>query len=90
MEGLLENTNISLGESKSKITLTSWIAWIRSYMEINGMDTVFHVYNPDPRTKVYLLYEWGAAKDSQISKWVQNLTAMGVGDRNEISSYMRL
>ena len=30
-------------ESKSNITLTSLIAWIRSYMENNGKDIVFRV-----------------------------------------------
>ena len=34
-EGLPDLKNISLDKSKIKITLTSWIAWIRSYMKDN-------------------------------------------------------
>ena len=49
--------NISLEKSKSKITLMSCIAWIRSYMEDNGMGTVFLVYDTDLKTEVYLLDE---------------------------------
>ena len=52
-------------------------------MEINGMDTVFRVYNPNLITKVYLLDEWGSVKDNKIFKWVQNLSSMEVGDRKE-------
>ena len=44
-EGLPSEKNISLDESKSKITLTSWIAWIRSYMEYKGMYNAFFVYD---------------------------------------------
>ena len=51
----MDEKKSSLGESNSKIALTSWIAWIKSYMEDNLMDTVFHVYDPDLRFEVYLL-----------------------------------
>ena len=54
-EGLLDEKNISLGKSKSKITLTSWIVWIWYYMEDNGMDTVFHFYYPYFKPELYLL-----------------------------------
>ena len=60
-EGLPDKINISLDESKRKITLKSWIAWIGLYMEDNGMDTVFRVYDPDLKTEFYILDEWVAA-----------------------------
>ena len=50
-------------------------------MEDNVMGTVFHVYDPYIKNKVYLLDEWGSAKDGKVSKWVQTLTIKGVGDR---------
>ena len=49
------------------------------YMEYNGMDTVFLVYDPYLNTEVYLMDEWGAAEDGKVSKWVQNLTNTGFG-----------
>ena len=54
-EGLLDEKKLSLDEFKSKITLASWIAWIKSYMEGNEMDTVFCVYDPHLKTEVYFL-----------------------------------
>ena len=68
MEGLPDEKKLSLDEPKRNITLTSWIAWIRSYMEDNGMDTIFRVYNPYLKTEVYLLDEWGSEKNGKISK----------------------
>ena len=50
-EGLRYKKSPFLDESKSKITLTSWIASIQSYMEDNRMDTVFRVYDPDLNLK---------------------------------------
>ena len=55
--------NPSLKKSKNKITLTIWIACIKSYMEYAGMDTAFNSYDTYLKTEVYLLYEWGAAED---------------------------
>ena len=69
---------LSSNESKSKINLTSWIACIRSYTENNGMETIFRIYDPYLKTGVYLLDDWGAAKDGKVSKWVQTLTTTGV------------
>ena len=48
-------------------------------MEDNGMETAFRVYNPDLKTEVYLLDNWGSAEDGKVSKWVQTLTTMGFG-----------
>ena len=67
-EVLPDEKKLSLDESKSKITLTSWIACIGSYMEDNGINTVFRVYDPDLKTEVYLLYDWGAAKGGKFYK----------------------
>ena len=67
-EVLSDNKNISLVESKSKITLTIWIACIKSYMEDNLLDTIFCVYDLDLKIKVYLLYYWRVAKDGKSSK----------------------
>ena len=83
MEGLPDKKYISLGKYKSKITLMSWIIWIRSYMEDNLMDTIFRVYNPYPKTKVYHLDYLGKFKDKKVSKWFQTLKNMGVGDGKE-------
>ena len=55
MEGLPDEKKLSLEKYKSKITLMSLIAWIRSYMEYNGMDTFFRVNNPYLKIEVYLL-----------------------------------
>jgi hypothetical protein len=44
-KGLPEDRYIGPDEKTSKITLTSWVNLIRSYMEECGFYTVFHVYN---------------------------------------------
>ena len=54
-EGLPDDEIISLGESKSKITISSWIDWIMFYMEDNGIDTILRVYNTYLKTEVYLI-----------------------------------
>ena len=77
-ESLPDKKNIPLDESKSKITLASWTAWIMSYMEDNGMNTIVCVYDPDIKTEIYPIYYLGAAKDGKVSKWVQSFTTMGV------------
>ena len=46
--------------------LTSWIAWIMSYMEENLMDTIFCVYDTDIKTQVYLLDDSGVYKDEKV------------------------
>ena len=79
MEGLPDENNLSLDEFKSNITLTSRIAQISFYLEDNGMDTVFRVYDPYLKTEVYPLDEWVAAKYRNISKWVQPLQLQGMG-----------
>ena len=58
----------------------NWIAWTRYYMEDHKMYTVFHVYDPYLKTEFYLLYYWGESNDGKVSKWVQKLTTMGVGE----------
>ena len=73
----MDEKNLSLEKSKSKITLTTLIAWIRSHMYDNGMDTVFHVYNPDLNSKVYIIDDWGLAEDGKVSKWFQTLRTTG-------------
>ena len=57
-EGLPDEKKIPLEKPKSNITMTSWIAWIRLYMEDNGMNTVFRVYDKYLKTKFYLLDDW--------------------------------
>ena len=44
-EGLPDEKNLPLEKSKSKITLTSWISWMRSYMVDKGMNAFFCIYN---------------------------------------------
>ena len=46
-EGLPDEKNISLEKPNRNITLKTWIAWIWSYMEYNGMEATFHVYDTD-------------------------------------------
>ena len=58
--------NILLEKSKGKMFLTSWIAWIMSYMEENLMDTIFCVYDTDIKTQVYLLDDSGVYKDGKV------------------------
>ena len=67
-EGLPEEKNISLDKSKRKITLTSCIASIRSYMEDNRMETVFCVYVPHLKTEVYLLDDWVESEYGKVPK----------------------
>ena len=69
-EGLPDEKKLYLDKSKSKIILTSWIAWIWYYIERNGMDTVFHIYNPYLKIEVYFLDELGASECGKVSKWV--------------------
>ena len=85
-ERLPDEKKISLEKSKSKNTLTSWIVQIRSYMEDNGMNTAFRVYDPDLKYEVYLLYDWVSDEYGKVSKWYQTLTTTGVGDGIEIFS----
>jgi hypothetical protein len=44
-KGPPEDRHIGPDEKTSKITLTSWVNTIRSYMEERGMDTIFHVFD---------------------------------------------
>ena len=46
-------------------------------MKDNEMETIFCVYDPDIKTKFYLLYDWRAAEDRKVLKWFQTLTPMG-------------
>ena len=80
MEGLPSEKKKSFDESNSKITLTSCIAWIWSYMEDNRMETVFRVYDPDLKYEFYLLDDWRTARYGKLSKWFHNLSTMGVLD----------
>ena len=77
-EVLPDKNKLSLDKPNIKITLTSWITWIRSYTENNRMGTIFRVYDPYLKTEVYLLDDWGASKYGKISKWVQALTTTGM------------
>ena len=60
-KGLPEDRHIGPDEKTSKITLTSWVNTIRSYMEERGMDTIFHVFDAPMNSKIYLLTNWDSA-----------------------------
>ena len=87
-EVLPDKNKLSLDKPNIKITLTSWITWIRSYTENNRMGTIFRVYDPYLKTEVYLLDDWGASKYRKISKWVQALTTTGM--EREITPCLQL
>jgi hypothetical protein len=72
-KGLPEDRHIGPDEKTSKITLTSWVNSIRSYMEERGMDTVFYVFDPVTNSEIYLLSEWGSASPTKIDAWVTTL-----------------
>ena len=42
------------------------------------MGRIFYVYYKYLKYEVYLLDDWGEAKDGRVSKWVQTITTMGV------------
>jgi hypothetical protein len=72
-KGLPEERHIGPDEKTSKITLTSWVNSVRSYMEERGMDTVFHVFDGQTNTETYLLTDWGSASPAKIEAWVATL-----------------
>ena len=72
-KGLAENWHIGTKEKTSKITLTSWVNSIKTYMEERGLDTVFGVYDASTDVKSYLLKDWGSAEPESIQQWVVTL-----------------
>jgi hypothetical protein len=58
-QGLPEACRLSLDEKTSKVTLTLWVNALRAYCEEHGVDTVFHIYNPNTDSELYLLKNWG-------------------------------
>ena len=44
-KGIPNDHHIGPDKHTSKITLTSWVNTIRSYIEDKFMDTIFYVYN---------------------------------------------
>jgi hypothetical protein len=65
-KGLPEEPPIGLDKKTSKITLTSWVNLVQSYIEEHGMDTVFRVYDGQTDSETYLLTDWGCASPAQI------------------------
>ena len=78
-EVLAENQNIRPEEKTSKITLTSWVNYIKTYMEERGLYTVFWVYDASTDVENYLLKYWGSAEPKIIQQWVDTLRT-GVPD----------
>jgi hypothetical protein len=74
-KGVPDDRHIGPNEKTSKITLTSWVNLIRSYMEERGLDTVFHIYDRQTDSKTYLLTDWGSASPAKIENWVATLRA---------------
>jgi hypothetical protein len=54
-KGLPDDHHIGPDEKTSKITLSSWVNLMRSYMEEHGLDTVFYVYDRQTDSETYLL-----------------------------------
>ena len=71
--GLVPAFRLDRDESDSTITLTTWIRYVRSYMEDHGMDTVFRLYDARTDTETYLLREWGDVQVERVADWVQDL-----------------
>jgi hypothetical protein len=67
MKGLPENRHIGPDEKTSKITLTSWVNSTCSYIEEQGLDTIFYVYDISAGTEIYLLTNWGSASPATES-----------------------
>ena len=61
-------------QKKSNVTLTSWIDYIRHYMEERGMDTIFRILKLITDTDTYLLEDWGSArKKTVVTSWIEDL-----------------
>jgi hypothetical protein len=78
-QGLPEDRRLSLDEKTSKITLTSWVNAMRSYIEDRGMDTVFRIFDPEADSEIYILKDYGSASPLDVSAWTKTLEA-GVED----------
>jgi hypothetical protein len=81
VQGLPEDRRLSLDEKTSKITLTSWVNAMRSYLEERGMDTVFRIFDPDNNSETYILKDYGSASSTEVTTWTKTLEK-GVGDRD--------
>jgi hypothetical protein len=81
MEGLPVGRQLSIPDSlgkggqetKSSVTMSSWIRGVRIEIEQRGMDSVFHMINGAPANEVYLLEKWGMAKKDDVAGWVEDL-----------------
>ena len=72
-KGLAENQYIGIEEKTSKINLTSWVKYIKTYMEERGIDTVFRVYDASTDFETYLFEDWVSAEPKSIQQWVETL-----------------
>ena len=69
-KGLAENQHIGPKEKTSKITLTSWVKYIKTYLEERGLDIVFRVQDASTHVETYLFKDWGSAELESIQQWV--------------------
>ncbi len=73
-KGLPDSHKLGLEEEKQfTTTFTTWISAIREIMEERGMDTVFRPYSTKENLEVYLLVDWGKAKQKPVKDWVESL-----------------
>ena len=81
--GLREEWRLGPSDGQSRISLTSWIAALRSKIEECGMDGVFRVVSDDGKSETYLLDKWGSADEETVADWEEKLRT-GVPDENGI------
>ncbi len=77
-EGLADSKKLDLESGNAKgISVTSWIQEVKWMIEPRGFDTVFLVYHPEEKKKVYLLDKWGELTLAEVKKWVGILNMYG-------------
>jgi hypothetical protein len=60
-------------DEASTISFMTWIELLSKTIEENGMDTVFRVPNHDWTAETFILVEWGKAKASLITPWINEI-----------------
>ena len=74
-EGLAASKRLDLASNtKSTVTLMSWIKKVQIYMEERGLDSVFRLYYYKNNKEYYLFKKWAMVRKSdQIDHWIKHL-----------------
>ena len=85
-QGVNDELKLTLLDEKNegKQTVSGWIDEIKSLLEMNGMDTVFRIWDTG-YDEEYLLSNWGNANLSKVQNWVSMLQN-GMGDSYDIQN----